>query len=50
MTKNQLQKFNLTVGHGRSSEKLHILDQSRCVRFHAYMQNEFDTARTLLAP
>jgi hypothetical protein len=50
VTKNQLQQFNLTVGNGRSSEKLHRLDQSRCVRFHAYMQNQFDTARTLLAP
>ena len=50
VTKNQLQQFNLTVGNGRSSEKLHLLDRSRCVRFHAYMQNQFDTARTLLAP
>ena len=50
VTKNQLQQFNLTVGNGRSSEKLHRLDQSRCVRFNAYMQNQFDTARTLLAP
>jgi hypothetical protein len=33
-----------------SSDKLHILDQSRCVRFHAYMQNQFDKARTLLVP
>ncbi len=50
VTKNELQKYNLTVGNGRSSKKLHLLDQSRCVRFHAYMQNQFDTARTLLAP
>lgn len=50
LTKNRLQTFNLTVGRGRSSEKLHLLDQSRCVRFHAYMQNQFDKVRTLLAP
>jgi hypothetical protein len=50
VTKNQLQAFNLTVGRGRSSEKLHLLDQSRCLRFHAFMQNQFDKARTLLAP
>jgi hypothetical protein len=50
MTKNRLQTFNLTVGGGRTSEKLHLLDQSRCVRFHAFMQNQFDKARNLLAP
>jgi hypothetical protein len=50
MTKNRLQTFNLTVGKGRTSDKLHILDQSRCVRFHAYMQNQFDKAQTLLVP
>lgn len=50
MTKNRLQTFNLTVGGGRTSQKLHLLDQSRCVRFHAYMQNQFDKARILLAP
>ena len=42
LTKNRLQSFNLTVGNGRSNPKLHLLDQSRCVRFHAYMQNQFD--------
>jgi hypothetical protein len=50
ITKNRLQMANLTVGNGRSSEKLHLLDQSRCMRFHAFMQNQFDKARTLLAP
>jgi len=50
MTKNRLQTFNLTVGNGRTSDKLHILDQSRCVRFHAYMENQFDKALTLLVP
>jgi hypothetical protein len=50
LTKNRLQAFNLTVGKGRTSDKLHLLDQSRCVRFHSYMQNQLDNARTLLAP
>jgi hypothetical protein len=50
ITKNRLQMLNLTVGKGRSNEKLHLLDQSRCVRFHAYMQNQFDKARKLLVP
>jgi len=50
VTKNYLQMFNLTVGKGRSSEKLHLLDQSRCLRFHAYMQNQFDKAQKLLLP
>jgi hypothetical protein len=50
ITKNQLQRFNLTVGNGRTCEKLTIMDRARCVRFHAYMQNQFDAARTLLRP
>ena len=50
ITKNRLQMANLTVGAGRSSEKLHLLDQSRCMRFHAFMQNQLDKAKTLLAP
>ena len=50
VTKNWLQTFNLTVGKGRTSEKLHLLDQSRCLRFHAYMQNQFDKAQNLLLP
>jgi hypothetical protein len=50
ITKNRLQMANLTVGNGRTSEKLHLLDQSRCVRFHAYMENQFDKVRTLLVP
>lgn len=50
ITKNRLQMANLTVGKGRTSEKLHLLDQSRCMRFHAFMQNQFDKARALLLP
>jgi hypothetical protein len=50
VTKNHLQAFNLTVGRGRASEKLHLLDQSRCLRFHSYMQNQFDKAQKLLLP
>ena len=49
-TRNYLQTFNLTVGNGRSSDKLHILDQSRCLRFHAHMQNQFNKAKKLLLP
>jgi len=29
---------------------LHLLDQSRCLRFHSYMQNQFDKAQKLLLP
>lgn len=50
VTKNYLQGFNLTVGKGRTSEKLHVIDQSRCVRFHTYMQVQFDKAKKLLLP
>jgi hypothetical protein len=50
VTKNHLQRLNLTVGKGRTCETLHLLDQSRCLRFHAYMQNQFDKARKLLLP
>jgi hypothetical protein len=50
ITKNLLQKFNLTVGKGRSFEKFHLLDRSRCERFHDYMKKQFDLARTLLCP
>jgi hypothetical protein len=50
VTKNCLQMFNLTVGKGRTCEKLHLLDQSRCLRFHAYMRTQFDKAKTLLLP
>jgi hypothetical protein len=50
VTRNQLQAFNLTVGRGRSAAQLHLLDRSRCVRFHAYMAQEFAKAKNLLLP
>jgi hypothetical protein len=48
VTRNRLQDANLTVGRGRTSEKLPILDRSRCVRFHERMAVEFTKARALL--
>jgi hypothetical protein len=48
VTRNRLQDANLTVGRGRTSEKLPILDRSRCVRFHERMAAEFTKARALL--
>lgn len=48
VTRNQLQAANLTVGRGRTAAKLHLLDRSRCVRFHTHMAGEFAKARELL--
>ncbi len=48
VTRNRLQEANLTVGRGRTSEKLPLLDRSRCVRFHERMAAEFTKARALL--
>lgn len=48
VTRNRLQQANLTVGRGRTSDELHLLDRSRCVRFHVRMAGEFAKARTLL--
>jgi hypothetical protein len=48
VTRNRLQQANLTVGRGRTSEKLPLLDRSRCVRFHERMTAEFTKARALL--
>lgn len=48
ITRNRLQMANLTVGRGRSSEKLQLLDRSRCVRYHEQMASEFAKANTLL--
>lgn len=48
LTRNRLQQENLTVGRGRTSEKLPLLDRSRCVRFHERMAVEFTKARALL--
>lgn len=48
VTKNKLQLANLTVAKGRTSEKLHILDRSRCHQFHARMVEQFAKAGSLL--
>jgi hypothetical protein len=50
VTRNHLQAANLTVGRGRTAEQLHLLDRSRCVRFHQRMAEEFTKARALLIP
>jgi hypothetical protein len=50
VTKNRLQQANLTVGRGRQSDALHLLDRSRCGRFHDLMKMEFGKARELLLP
>jgi hypothetical protein len=50
VTRNHLQTANLTVGHGRQAEQLHLLDRSRCLRFHQKMAGEFARARALLVP
>ncbi|HRI81290.1 MAG TPA: division plane positioning ATPase MipZ [Opitutaceae bacterium] len=50
VTRNRLQSANLTVGRGRQAEALHLLDRSRCVRFHENMAEEFGRARDLLHP
>jgi hypothetical protein len=47
-TRNKLQLANLTVGKGRKSEKLPILDRSRCEQFHARMSEEFKKAKGVL--
>lgn len=48
VTRNRLQQANLTVGRGRTADGLHLLDRSRCVRFHERMAGEFTKARALL--
>jgi hypothetical protein len=48
VTRNRLQQANLTVGRGRESPQLQILDRSRCVRYHERMAAEFTRARALL--
>ena len=48
ITRNRLQLANLTVGRGRTAAQLHILDRSRCVRFHHRMADEFKKAETVL--
>lgn len=48
VTRNALQRVNLTVGRGRTADSLHLLDRSRCVRYHERMAAEFDKAKDLL--
>lgn len=48
VTSHRLQTANLTVGKGRTASQLHLLDRSRCVRFHTHMAAEFVKARELL--
>lgn len=48
VTRNRLQQANLTVGRGRASQAVPLLDRSRCVRFHERMAVEFTKARALL--
>ena len=50
VTRHRLQDANLTVGRGRTADQLHLLDRSRCVRFHQRMAGEFTKARALLIP
>lgn len=50
VTRNRLQLANLTVSRGRTAPELHLLDRSRCVRFHERMAGEFAKAGALLAP
>ncbi len=48
VTRDHLQTANLTVGRGRTATQLHLLDRSRCVRFHTHMAGEFAKAQELL--
>ncbi len=48
VTRNRLQLANLTVGRGRHAEGLHLLDRSRCTRYHAQLAEEFAKAREIL--
>ena len=50
VTRNRLQLANLTVGRGRTAPELHLLDRSRCVRFHERMAEEFARAGTHILP
>lgn len=50
VTRNRLQLKNLTVGRGRTAPEIHLLDRSRCVRFHERMAQEFAKAGALLLP
>ncbi len=47
-TRNKLQFFNLTVSKGSASDKLHLLDRTRCARFHDLMGDQFSKAKEVL--
>lgn len=48
VTRNRLQQANLTVGRGRFADQLHLLDRSRCIRYHELMRAEFAKAQGIL--
>lgn len=48
VTRNRLQLANLTVGRGRNASELHLLDRSRCIRYHETIAAEFAKARDLI--
>jgi hypothetical protein len=48
VTRNRLQTANLTVGRGRTDPGLHLLDRSRCIRYHERMKTELSKAHALL--
>ncbi len=50
VTRNKLQFSNLTVNKGRTSSKVHLLDRSRCQRFHEEMIQQFDQAQGVILP
>lgn len=50
VTRNKLQFNNLTVSKGRTSNKVHLLDRSRCHRFHDAMMAQFDAAKRVILP
>ena len=50
VTRNKLQLNNLTVSKGRASTKVHLLDRSRCNRFHECMAAQFDKAKEVILP
>jgi hypothetical protein len=50
VTRNKLQMNNLTVSKGRTSPKVHLLDRSRCHRFHESMVAQFGKAKGVILP
>jgi hypothetical protein len=50
VTRNKLQLHNPTVGKGSVSSKVHLLDRSRCHRFHESRTEQFEKARGLILP